>query len=150
MSVPAAEYNDNHHGVVLPPELMGRGERILHVDDEAAVTSMINRLLTRIGYSVESFTQPDVAVARLRAAPTSFDVVITDLMMPKMDGIEVALAVQLASPGLPVVLLSAFSCAHDPDVIRACGIDIVLNKPVGINALATAIRKSIDNPFPKT
>jgi len=60
--------------------------RILVVDDEPAIRSMLERMITRLGHEVSVAPDGDEALRQFRAAP--FDLVITDLMMPERDGIE--------------------------------------------------------------
>src|SRR5690606_4413985 len=78
----------------LPPEEVkviprGNGERILFIDDERPLVELGERMLTHLGYSVTALTSSMDSVALFERDP-SFDVVITDLTMPGMDGIRVA------------------------------------------------------------
>jgi CheY-like chemotaxis protein len=130
----------------VPKDQCGRGERVLHIDDEPAGTSMFCRMLVKLGYRVESFNLPASAVERLRTDPLSFDVVITDLMMPDMNGLEVANAVRRLRPDLPVILLSAFSASFSSTTIRANGICEIIEKPAPINTLAAVLRRVLDRP----
>ncbi len=126
----------------------GRGERILHVDDEPTVTTALQRLLARIGYRVESFNCPQAASARFRAAPHEFDLVLTDLMMPVVTGLDIAALVRALRPDLPVVLLSAYGERQDSPSLRAAGIHTVIAKPASIAVVAAALRRSLDRPPP--
>lgn len=132
----------------LPAADHGRGERILHVDDEPTVTTALQRLLARIGYRVESFNCPRTASERFRAAPHEFDLVLTDLMMPGLTGLDIASLVQALRPELPVVLLSAYGEHQDSPALRAVGIHEVIAKPASIAVVAAALRRSLDRPAP--
>jgi len=127
----------------IPADHHGNSERILHVDDEPSVTITLHRLLQKLGYSVESFNLPHAAADRFRAAPHDFDLVITDLMMPGMNGIEVARTVQSLRHGLPVVLHSAFTDGHDAASIRRNGICEIIAKPAGLAVIAAALRRAL-------
>ncbi len=130
----------------IPAAHHGRGERILHVDDEPTVTTALQRLLQKLGYRVESFNSPFHAAERLRATPHDFDLVLTDLMMPGMTGLEIAETVRTLRPNIPVVLLSAFAEGHGAAAVQASGIREIIVKPAGIAVIAAALRRAFDHP----
>lgn len=132
----------------VPAAHHGRGERILHVDDEPTVTLALHRLLAKLGYHVDVFNDPRTATTRLQAAPESYDLVLTDLMMPGMSGLEVARAVQVLRPNLPVVLLSAFTEGHSREDLTASGIREIIVKPASIGLIAASIRRVLDQSRP--
>ena len=78
--------------------------RILVVDDEPVVAQTLGLILKQAGYEVESFTQPGVALASLREKPA--ELVLTDMCMPEMDGVELALKVSDYWPKCHVIILS--------------------------------------------
>ena len=125
--------------------LRGRGERILFVDDEQALCSSTQRLLEKIGYRVEASSSPVAALERFRANPGSFDLVITDLTMPFMTGMELALAMIALRPGLPVVLASGFSGTWTRESVRAQGLRDLIIKPMTAAALSTTLRRVLDD-----
>lgn len=129
----------------LPPELHGRGEQLLHLDDEPTVTTSVRRLLQKLGYNIASFNAPDAALAHFRTEPHRFHLVLTDLMMPGMNGLEFAAAVLALRPGLPVVLFSAFGNGCSTEDIRHSGICEVVLKPAGLIPIAEAIRRALDS-----
>ncbi len=128
----------------LPPELHGRGEHLLHLDDEPTVTTSVRRLLQKLGYTIASFNAPAAALEHFRAEPQRFHLVLTDLMMPGMNGLEFASAVRALRPGLPVVLFSAFGNGCSADDIHHSGIREVILKPAGLLPIAEAIRRALD------
>ena len=132
----------------IPAAPHGAGARILHVDDEPTVTVALNRLLQKLGYRVESFNAPHAAADRFRAAPHEFDVILTDLMMPGMTGLEFAEIVRALRPELPVVLLSAYADGHGASAVQACGIREIIVKPASITVIAATLRRSLDNRAP--
>lgn len=129
----------------LPSELHGRGEHLLHLDDEPTVTASVRRLLQKLGYNIASFNAPAVALDHFRSDPQRFHLVLTDLMMPGMNGVEFAAAVLALRPGLPVVLFSAFGNGCSADDIRRGGICEVILKPAGLIPIAEAIRRALDS-----
>jgi CheY-like chemotaxis protein len=98
--------------------------RILVVDDEVIVRSWIARLLQEEGYAVEVATDGAEALRMAHADPGSFDLVITDVRMPEMDGWQLGRRVREAWPGLPVLYVSGYD-AHQ----SAPGPHAFLRKP---------------------
>ena len=80
--------------------IRGKGERILFLDDEQMIADSAGKLLEHLGYRAKQFTDPRAAIRAFEADPGSFDLVVTDLTMPRFTGIEVArqmLAIRLGS-----------------------------------------------------
>jgi CheY-like chemotaxis protein len=121
----------------------GRGERVLYVDDEPSLVSIGRRQLEALGYEVQTFGDPAGALAAIRAEPGRFQVVVTDYLMPRMNGLQFARALQETQPGLPVILLSGFVGDFTPEELRQGGVVRVLQKPVAYDGLATALRASL-------
>jgi CheY-like chemotaxis protein len=121
--------------------LRGAGERILFLDDEAPLVSLGVRLLERLGYTVAGFTSPDEALAAFRHHPAAFDLLITDYNMPKMSGLDVALAVWEVRPTLPVVLASGYLRPPEIEHARALGIKATVAKPNTLEELGTVLRR---------
>jgi signal transduction histidine kinase/ActR/RegA family two-component response regulator len=126
----------------------GNGERIMFVDDEEALTILARRQLTRLGYQCETFTHPDDALAAFREKPGTYDLLMTDLTMPELSGLELARAIWKIRPGLPVILNSGYM--NDPDCATAQdeGVREILLKPAEpaevAAALARALKKKTD------
>jgi len=127
----------------IPAEHHGNGERILHIDDEPAVTTTFRRMLEKLGYRVESFNAPHAAADRFLSAPDDFDLVLTDMMMPGMDGIELARTIRSLRPGLPIVLHSAYSARYDSVHIHASGICEIMAKPAHLAHIAATLRRAL-------
>ncbi|MFT3831020.1 MAG: response regulator [Opitutaceae bacterium] len=129
----------------IPPAHHSRGERVLHVDDEPTVTLAVRRVLQKLGYEVETFNNSQAALDRLRSAPGEFDLVLTDLLMPLVDGLEIAIAVRALRPELPVVLLSAYTGAHSIAAMRASGVREFIAKPANVATIAASLRRALDS-----
>jgi two-component system, cell cycle sensor histidine kinase and response regulator CckA len=123
-------------------------ERVLVVDDEAMVVAMLEKNLEALGYRVVVAASPEAALQALRADPQGFDLVITDLTMPGMDGVGVAREVLAARPGLPVLVCTGFSEQLTAERVRALGVCEVLLKPVPRARLARAVRRALDGAGP--
>lgn len=134
----------------IPADHHGNGERILHIDDEPSVTTTIRRLLQKLGYNVESFNTPHAATKRFCEAPHEFDLVLTDLMMPGMNGIELASTIRSLRPDLPIILHSAYTDGQDDILIRTSGIREVMSKPADLARIAATIRRGLASSSPNS
>jgi PAS domain S-box-containing protein len=128
-----------------PSEDVRRGaERVLFVDDEAAVVDMARKMLTSMGYAVTSATNSAEALELFRKAPHRFDLVITDMAMPNMTGKRLAKRLLEIRPDMRIILTTGFSNQITLDEAQEMGIRAVMLKPMGRNELSKAIRKDLD------
>ena len=109
--------------------------RVLLVEDNPAVGDLARQLLEELGYEVELVDRADLAL-RLLAGPHRFDIVLTDVVMPGMSGIELAHALRNGGEEVPVVLTSGYS-----DVLASHGHHGfgLLQKPYSVEGLARAL-----------
>lgn len=119
-------------------------EKILVIDDEAGMCSLIDTVLTEEGYGVSVTQNPQEGLALLKKGP--FDLVITDLRMPKMDGIEILQAVKSVSPAMPVILITAYSSVDSAVHAMKLGAADYVAKPFKNAELCAAV----DNVLEKT
>lgn len=122
--------------------LRGGTERILLVDDEESIAQMATHALRRMGYRTQAVTQPHVAIETFRDAPDAFDLVITDLTMPRVTGIEVAEAVAALRPGTPVLIMTGY--AETKEIGEHPAVAGVIPKPSSPRKLARAVRNALD------
>jgi signal transduction histidine kinase len=122
---------------------LGQGQKILMVDDETVVTVLFQRLLKRLNYAGTTLNSPIEALALFRKNPGEYELVITDLTMPEMNGLEVAQQLHALRPRLPIILISGFSAPLAPETLREIGICASLEKPVSLHALAEAIQRNL-------
>jgi PAS domain S-box-containing protein len=121
----------------------GSGERLLVVDDEEALCVSLTQLLSRLGYEVVAKTRPEEALELFRHSPDEFALVLTDLTMPGMTGLELAQRVLQVKPGARVALMSGFSGTWTPASVRALGLVDMLVKPLSAAALADGVARGI-------
>ena len=119
-------------------------ERILLVDDEKPVLRLEKIILERLGYRVEVRNNSIGALGAFGADPKSFDLVITDMAMPKMTGDQLAEQVMAIRPDIPIILITGFSDRIDDQKARRIGIKGFLPKPVEKADLANLVRKLLD------
>lgn len=116
-----------------PPRL-----RILVVDDDETTLMLVGRLLGREGYAVLTSSSAATALALLRAEP--FDVLLTDLVMPLMSGLELAAAARQLRTALRIVIMSGQARTDD------AAEDIVwLDKPLDIDQLLALMATAPDS-----
>ena len=119
-------------------------ERILFVDDEAALAEMAREILGGLGYHVTVKTSSAEAIALLRSDPTKFDLVITDQTMPEMTGVELAKESLAIRPDMPIIMCTGHSQLVDADKARMAGIKAFAMKPLTKREIARTIRKVLD------
>jgi excisionase family DNA binding protein len=117
----------------------GRARRVLVVDDEASVRELLERILAVAEYEVEAVPDGPAAIARLRAA--SVDLVVTDLNMPGIGGLDVAREAKRLWPAIKVVVITGYpSLLSAIDAVNI-GVDGYLTKPFrAIDLLMAATR----------
>jgi signal transduction histidine kinase/DNA-binding response OmpR family regulator len=116
-----------------------KGSRILVVDDEPGLVAIVKQLLERSGAVATVAHGGQAALEALHSPETKFDVVITDLDMPEVDGWAVAAAVKEQKPGTHVVMLTGWAGEIAPEDFKTRGVDVVLAKPCGRVELEAAI-----------
>ncbi len=116
--------------------------RVLYVDDEAQIVDSMRRILERFGFAVSGFTSSRAALEALRNAPTSFDVLVTDLTMPDLNGIELAEAILEILPEMPIVFCSGYGDSFEQTMAEhANPLRIFLRKPVSARILSEEIQR---------
>jgi DNA-binding NtrC family response regulator len=116
--------------------------RVMIIDDERIVGDMAKMSLEQDGYLVETFLNGEAALARL--GQERFDVVVTDLKMKGIDGMQVLQAVKTLHPGTPVIMITAF--ANLDTAIEALRGDVhdFFPKPVKIKELKASIGRALE------
>lgn len=116
--------------------------RILIAEDEPSVRDFITRALKGVGHEVEAVVDGSDALAaltRARSIGLPHELLLTDILMPVMDGISLALSAARDAPGLPIVLMTGYSDQRE----RAHGLDAIIKdillKPFTLNELVERI-----------
>lgn len=124
-------------------KMIGGDERILLVDDEAVLVKMQEKILTSLGYKITSHTQPVLALELFRSDPNAFDLVISDMSMPRMSGVNLAEEIHMIKPDIPVIILSGFIPDIEQEKTSAIGIRSFIQKPASIGQMAGSIREAL-------
>jgi CheY-like chemotaxis protein len=119
-------------------------ESILLVDDETDLVEVGKTLLERLGYRVVACGDSSQALEIFRAAPDTFDLVITDQTMPHMTGVELAGKLFGIRPHMPIILVTGFSEVIAPAEAHKLGIREFLMKPLITEELSHCIRRVLD------
>ncbi len=119
-------------------------EKVLFVDDEAALRAAAEDMLSRLGYAVTTLADPHEALDRFQKDPTAFDVVITDYTMPGMNGLTLGKKLLEIRPGLPVILHTGYNESVDGGRAKEAGIREFLMKPFSRQELSDAMRRALD------
>jgi CheY-like chemotaxis protein len=119
-------------------------ERVLVVDDEDPILAMTKKVLEGLGYEVIACRNSQDALESFRADADNFDIVVTDMTMPHMTGLELIKQIYVIRPGMPVVLCTGFSELINEERAQALGIRKFLTKPVLRSDLAKAVRQVLD------
>lgn len=125
------------------PAARGRGYSVLVVEDNDDVGRFSTELLEDLGYSVKRVADASSALAVLAADEFSADLVFSDVIMPGMNGVELANIIRERYPGLPVILTSGYSevLAENAHV----GFELI-QKPYSVESLSRVLRKAIIRP----
>jgi two-component system response regulator HydG len=116
--------------------------RVLVVDDEASARSGLEKLLKQSGYDVDSAGHGAEALAVAAEHPP--DVVVTDLRMPEMDGMQLLAKLREQDPNLPVIVATALGDVGTAVAAMRAGAQDYLTKPIDIDALTMAIDRALE------
>ncbi|MBN1906253.1 MAG: response regulator [Deltaproteobacteria bacterium] len=119
-------------------------ERILFVDDEAAIAKVGSQLIKQLGYMVISCTSSIEALELFRQKPDEFDLIITDTTMPGMSGDKLAIQLMKIRKDIPVILCTGYSKKISEDISRQIGVKELIYKPFIMADLARKIRSVLD------
>ena len=117
------------------------GRRILLVDDDAATLETLGELLTAEGAKVTTATSAYAALEKAKNG--DFDLVVSDIGMPGMDGIELIARLRKLPKAArwPAIAVTGFGRLEDAQKAKAAGFDLHLTKPVSLEALSEALVK---------
>ena len=124
----------------------GQGQHVLCVDDDEVMLVMVERLLQRQGYRVSCHSDPRRALAALREAPQSFDLLLSDFNMPQCSGLELARAAAQVRVDLPVVITSGYITEALNAEMRQAGVRGVINKERTVEELGALVAAVLAAP----
>ena len=119
-------------------------ERILFVDDEQMILDMAEEMLRELGYDVVTKKSSVEALELFRADPDRFDLVITDMTMPKMTGDQLSRELMKVRPDIPIILCTGFNPKISEEKAKEIGIKAFAMKPLVGRDMANIVRKVLD------
>ena len=125
------------------PILTGN-ERILFIDDEKALVDLGTQMLESLGYKVTTRTSSIEALELFKAQPDQFDLVITDMTMPKMTGDHLAKELMKIRPDIPIIICTGHSGRISEEKASSLSIRKFVMKPIVMSDIAKTVREVLD------
>jgi PAS domain S-box-containing protein len=131
----------------VPPAVLraGNGERLMLVDDDPTVLRTTTRVLEILGYQVTAFADPTRALEAFAAGPQAWELVLTDLNMPGLSGLDLAHHCLERRPDLPILLCSGVVTEELRATAERSGIRQTLRKPSSLEQIGEAIRHGLQS-----
>ncbi|MFZ5776151.1 MAG: response regulator [Thermodesulfobacteriota bacterium] len=142
--LPALDNTDDD----LDCSLTGKEEHILLVDDDEELAVVVDRILTRQRYTVSRFNDGGEAWESFQRTPDRYDLIFTDIAMPGLNGIDLALRVSALRPGMPVIFTSGVKTAIDEIRRKNPAVSSLLQKPASKLDIIRAVRQALDRKQP--
>jgi excisionase family DNA binding protein len=118
-------------------------QRVLVVDDEAAIRDLLAKILVLAEYEVETVSDGPTALDRLRASHGGYDLMIADLKMPGMDGLSLIREVKHIAPNLAIIIITGFSSESTAIEAVNLGVAGYLTKPFRVPQVLAAAAKAL-------
>ncbi|MFH0996808.1 MAG: response regulator [Pseudomonadota bacterium] len=122
--------------------------KILVVDNEEDQRRLISIILTKFGYSVKTVSSAEAALIDINSA--DYKLIITDLIMPEMDGTELCERIKRIRPKAKVYAISGHAELYDDNKLAQFGFDGVIQKPVSMNRLKETVEFALGNSDSKS
>ena len=116
--------------------------RLLVVDDEAIVGKRLKQVFSKIGFEIETYTEAAAAMAAMTEKP--FDIVVTDLKMDGMDGMEVLRRVRAMNPRTQVIIITGYASPETAELAQQQGVFEFLAKPFRLDELKQVIFRALE------
>jgi PAS domain S-box-containing protein len=124
--------------------IIGGTEFVMIVDDEPGIAVMVKKMLEGFGYKTDVYNTGLAALKAFKQQPDKYDLLISDLTMPHMTGLDLADQLHKERPELPVVIMTGFSDSLTVPTQDRHGIKQVIGKPIVARELAATVRKVLD------
>jgi DNA-binding response OmpR family regulator len=109
--------------------------RLMLVDDDPMSLKALAKSLQMQGYETGEYAEPSQALAAFAQEPKSWDGIIVDLMMPRLNGFEFAERIKDWGPHAPIIMVTAHPIKADQETLRSRGIQYLMQKPVDLSRL---------------
>jgi PAS domain S-box-containing protein len=125
--------------------LCGRG-RLLFIDDEPSILNLGTQYLSQLGYDVQSLDDAVEALKFYQRDPKQYDLIITDMTMPKLTGEMLVKEIFKINPETPVIMCSGYPNDAIKNRMNAAGVKTFLQKPYRMRTLAKAVQQTLPHP----
>ena len=121
---------------------------VLLIDDDKDVLTVLKRSLELKGMNTYGFSNPILAVEHFRNNAANYDIVVTDIRMPDMNGFEVARAVKEVRPDIKIAFITAFEInkSEFEKVLPSTKVDAFIAKPVKLGTFVERIKGIVEHP----
>jgi signal transduction histidine kinase/ActR/RegA family two-component response regulator len=124
------------------PTKVSRRARILVIDDEDSVRDILSRMLKTKGHQVVVASDGEEGINRFRSEP--FDLVFTDLGMPKLSGWEVGKIIKEINPKVPIAMITGWGVEYDRKKLSESGIDLIVSKPFNFDQVIHLVSEAME------
>ncbi len=121
----------------------GKG-RILLIDDEASIVDWSRELLVELGYQVDGMTESLEALKTFKERPQDYDLVLTDMTMPRINGLELSKHILELRSDIPILICTGFGEGLTSEIIKNHGIFDIIMKPIIARELAKAVHRALN------
>ncbi len=142
--LPILQQASEEHGALVAEPEPGGSEAVLLVDDEMSVVNIGKTMLERLGYQVTIHTESERAYELFLSDPDRFDLIISDMTMPGMTGLDLLKGVKKIRPDLPFIICSGFSDQINEKRSRDLGLQGFISKPIVRRELALKVRHALE------
>ena len=134
------EFDETTHA----EKIEGGTENIIIVDDDISVGGMVKAVLDSYGFSTQVFDSAPEALNVIKENPGEYELIISDLTMPKMTGLNLAEKLMKQFPFIPVILMTGYGDNLDESDLRKYGVKKLISKPIIIKDLVKTVRGILD------
>ncbi len=125
------------------PMVKGSG-RVLVVDDEESIVKGTCGILTKLGYETTGMISSTEALAHFTSDPSGYDLVLTDMTMPQMTGLDFSKEIKRLNPDIPIILCTGFSHGLTKEKCRSIGIVDMVMKPIIASQLSRTVHHALN------
>lgn len=141
--IPEADKTLDHMTPLLKDKIFTGKGRIMIVDDEEPIIQGTREILSKLGYKAEGFTGCMEALETIKADPHRFDLILTDMTMPQMNGLDFSRKIRLINPDVPIILCTGFSHGLTKEICESAGILDMVMKPMIVSELAATVYNAL-------
>lgn len=124
-------------------DITGHGERILVIDDEKSIREIVESTLKNYGYSVSTASDGADALALYGSSLSGFDLVLSDIAMPILDGVATARVIKEIKPGMKIIMMTGLKTKHRETELKELGVISFIDKPFSAETVLTEIHHAL-------